>query len=120
MYSNTFMSHIRGLRTYPKLDKEWNVHQLYQDPFFQDPLFIEYETKFIETLAVSNNPRNNPTLDTIKHAAPLMGHHLGDLKAYTYQGFKHIQWRMDNLHCQTQEMQKELKNALQQNYGLTS
>ena len=48
-----------------------------------------------------------------------MGHHLSDLKAYTYQGFN-IHQRMDNLHSQTQEMQKELKNALQQNYNLTS
>ena len=96
------------------------VHQLYQDPFFQDPLFVEYEKKFIESYKVSSDPRNDPTLDPIKRAAPLMGHHLGDLKAFTYQGFNHIHRRMDNLHCQTQEMQNELKNALQQNYELTS
>ena len=96
------------------------MHQLCQDPFFQYPLFIEYENKFIETFEVSSDLRNDPTLDPIKRAAPLMGHHLGYLKAYTYQGFNHIYGRMDNLHSQTQEMQKELKNALQQNYKLTS
>ena len=76
--------------------------------------------KFIETFEVSSDPKNDPTLSPIKCAAPLMGYHFGDPKAYTYQGFNHIYQRMDNLHSQTQEMQKELKNALQQNYKLIS
>ena len=38
------------------------LHQLYQDPFFQDQLFIEYGRKFIETFEVSNDPKITPHL----------------------------------------------------------
>ena len=49
-----------------------------------------------------------------------MGHHLRDLKVYTYQSLHHIHQKMDNIHNQTLEMQRGLMKAMQQHYKLTS
>ena len=89
-----------------------DTHQLYKDPFFQHPLFVSYEARFRITFAEENNPRNDPTIDPIKKAAPLMGHHLGDLKGITYHGFNSIDRQLSCLHQQNELMHATMTRQL--------
>ena len=81
-----------------------DTHQLYTDPFFQNPLFQDYERRFREVFVFHSDPRNDPTIDPIRRAAPLMGHHLGDLKGITYQGFESLNRQVGNLHQQNESL----------------
>ena len=78
-------------------------HLLYQHPLFRDPDFVNYETEFREKYAIATDPVNDPTLDPIKKAAPMMAHHLGNLSSFTHQGFKLQHQEMNALRNQQQQ-----------------
>ena len=54
----------------------------FQIPFFvENPLFDEFFCKYQEEIVVHEDPHNDPTIDAIKNAAPLIGNHLAGLHA---------------------------------------
>lgn len=87
-------------------------HQLYSDPFFQEPVFLDFEHRFKEVFAFHSNPVNDPTFDPIKRAAPLIGHHLGDLKGITHQGFKALNHQVAVLHQQNETLSAAMTQQL--------
>ena len=64
-----------------------DMHLLYQHRFFRTKEFLSYEAEFRHVFATATDPRNDPTIDPIKKVAPLMGHHLGDVKNIMNGGF---------------------------------
>lgn len=88
-------------------------HQLFSDSFFQDPDFIKYEETFRANYTIAIDPRNDPTLDPIRKAAPMMAHHLGHLSAFTHQGFRQQNQDMTLLRQEQCQLWGELRQHLQ-------
>ena len=59
------------------------------------------------------DPRNDPTIDPMKRAAPLMGHHLGDLKSITHQGLQSLNRQVDVLHQQNETLCAAMSRQVQ-------
>ena len=55
-------------------------HLLFTHPLFTSDAFLHYEQQFLITFKEASDPRNDPTLDPVMMATPLIGAHLGDLK----------------------------------------
>ena len=89
------------------------MHQMYTDPFFQDPSFISYEETFRANYTIAIDPRNDPTLDPIKKAAPMMAHHLGDLKAFTHLGFRQQNLDMSMLRKQQTDVFQAIRQHME-------
>ena len=96
--SEVFIQDVCALRYEGRDD-----HMLYSHPLFRDPDFVNYETEFREKYVISTDPVNDPTLDPIKKAAPMMAHHLGNLSSFTHQGFKLQHQEMNSLRNQQQQ-----------------
>ena len=79
-----------------------NQHLLYQHPLFRTEEYLKYEREFRLVFANSTNPLNDPTLDPIKKAAPLMGTHLGDIKCMVHNGFTSMGRQ---LHCMGRQVE---------------
>ena len=93
--SQVFIQDVCALRYEGRED-----HMLYTHPLFFDHDFVKYETEFREKYSIALDPINDPTLDPIKKAAPMMAHHLGNLSSFTHQGFKLQHQEMNALRTQ--------------------
>lgn len=74
-----------------------NRHLLFSHPLFRNELFLQYEKDFQATFSDSNDPRNDPTLNPINQAIPLMGTHMGELKSMVSNGFQSIGRQMHSM-----------------------
>ena len=88
-------------------------HQLHTDPFFEDPRFLQCEESFKESFRCHSDPADDPALDPVRKAAPLMGHHLGDLKVITHQGFQSSGSQVTALNSQNETLCAAMVNQTQ-------
>jgi len=86
-----------------------NVHQLYNDSFFHDELFLDYERRFRGVCTFHIDPRNDPTLDPLKVSVPIIAQHLGDTRAFANQGFLSIGVQLDALQQQNNKTMSHLQ-----------
>jgi hypothetical protein len=96
---------------------------LFTLPFFQEPLFLQYREKFEREMVHLTDPMNDPTIDPIKKAAPLIGNHIAGIHTQQqHQGAYVRQFREDVIvemkelkrkQDEAIEVQKKLLEALQ-------
>ena len=54
-------------------------HNLFLHEFFLQEQFLQYRQRFNQEYTRLTHPSNDPTVDKVKKAAPLIGHHIGSL-----------------------------------------
>ena len=98
-------------------------HLMFHHPLFHHPLFLQYEKDFRTAYPTVADPRNDPTLQPIDRAIPLLGMHMGEIKCQLSQGF-HVMHqemgllreRMDKINQSSAQMRMHFDHVVQGAY----
>jgi len=72
-------------------------HNIFELPIFNEPLFQSFLLKFRRDMIGLTHPSNDPTIDRVKKAAPVIGNHLAGIRQELAHQTKYIhQWREES------------------------
>jgi len=87
-----------------------SVHLMFSHNFFRDPLFVSYENDFRSVFEEVSNPMNDPTLNPINQAIPLLGVHIGEIKNICNQGMTSVNHQIHQMNLRMNEIMPILYN----------
>jgi len=72
-------------------------HKIFELPIFKEELFQSFLLKFCQDMIGLTDPTNDPTIDRVKKAAPVIGNHLAGIRQELAHQTKYIhQWREES------------------------